>query len=252
MAGRGDGGSPQRGAGTIGADGVSDSDQHLVEVEFDTPLTPTALASLRCGQVVYLNGLVYTGREALYSKVLGGGEDSAISESDLAFTKATNVNFHCSPAASVSADGNYSVGAVTATASFRFSKWMPRWMDVSGARLIIGKGGMSGEDYRAHFAPRGAAYLTTVGYGTGALLGSGITRVRDVYWLKEFGIAQAVWLFEVTRFGPFIVDGDLQGNSLFEQQNALSAASIRAAFEGLQPPALRRYGETDERTDELI
>ena len=30
------------------------------------------------------------------------------------------------------------------------------------------------------------------------------------------------------------------------------AARIEALYEGLKPPALRRYGETDDRTDELI
>ena len=34
------------------------------------------------------------------------------------------------------------LGAVTATASFRFSKWIGRWLAASGARLIIGKGGL--------------------------------------------------------------------------------------------------------------
>ena len=223
----------------------------LEEVELDTPVTAEALRELKCGQVVYLNGLVYTGREALYAEFLDK-RAGQFSMDELPFAQATNVNFHCSPAASVNDDGSYSVGAVTATASFRFSKWMPRWMDAAGTRLVIGKGGMSGEDYRREFAPRGAAYLTTVGYGTGALLGAGIKSVRDVYFLEEFGIAQAAWLFEVERFGPFIVDGDVNGNSLFEQQNALSAERIKAAYEGLGPPALRRYGETDDRAEEVI
>ena len=30
------------------------------------------------------------------------------------------------------------------------------------------------------------------------------------------------------------------------------AARIDALYEGLKPPALRRYGETDDRKDELI
>ena len=53
-------------------------------------------------------------------------------------------------------------------------------MDRTGWRhrgkLIIGKGGMSAEDYHQHFVPNGAVYLTTVGYGTGAPLGRGVVR----------------------------------------------------------------------------
>ena len=164
----------------------------------------------------------------------------------------SNVNFHCSPAAAVAEDGSTNVGAVTATASFRFSKWMARWFEVSGARVILGKGGMPEKDYREVFVPAGAVYLTTVGYGTGALLGRGIRKVRAVHWLEELGIAQALWVFEVADFGPFLVESDAAGNSLFESHNRQLAARIEALYEGLKPPALRRFGETDDRKDELI
>jgi hypothetical protein len=41
----------------------------------------------------------------------------------------TNVNFHCSPAATVRPDGTHAVEAVTAPASFRFGKSMSRWTE---------------------------------------------------------------------------------------------------------------------------
>ena len=129
---------------------------------------------------------------------------------------------------------------------------MPQWIDRAGAKLIIGKGGMPREDYVNVLAPRGAVYLTTVGYGTGALLGRGIKRVRDVFWLKELGIAQAMWMFDCENFGPFIVDSDLAGNSLFAQQGDQINAGIGGLYDGLKAPALHRYGETDDRSKELM
>ncbi len=164
----------------------------------------------------------------------------------------SNANFHCSPAAAQESDGSFNVGGVTATASFRFSQWMPQWFEKSGARIIIGKGGMPAPDYKSLFVPAGAIYLTTVGYGTGALLGRGIKRVRDVFWLDELGIAQAMWVFEVENFGPFLVDSDLQGNSLFEQQTRQINARLGDVYAGLKRPALGRFGETDDRTEELV
>jgi len=56
----------------------------------------------------------------------------------------------------------------------------------------------------------------------------------------------------VERFGPFLVDSDLQGNSLFEEQGRLVNENLDRVYAGLQPPALRRYGETDDREEELI
>ena len=219
----------------------------MKEIRLRLPVTPEDLAKLEAGMIVYLDGPIYTGREGLYRRVLDEGLTPPV---DLA--SVSNVNFHCSPAAAVRPDGSYDVGAVTATASFRFSKWMSRWFDVSGCRMVIGKGGMSEEDYRNHFVPKGAVYLTTVGYGTGALLGRGIKKVRAVHWLEELGIAQAMWVFEVENFGPFLVDGDLKGNSLFEIENRKVNEKLADAYAGLKEPALRRYGETTSRKDEVI
>ena len=219
----------------------------LKEVRLTTPVVTEDLARLELGNIVYLDGLIYTGREGVYRKVVDEGASPP--EGVLALT---NVNFHCSPAAAVEADGSYKIGAVTATASFRFSKWMKAWFEISGARMIIGKGGMSENDYKSLFVPAGAVYLSTVGYGTGALLGRGIKRVRAVHWLEELGIAQAMWVIEVERFGPLLVDGDLAGNSLFERNNREVNAKLGSLYEGLKKPNLARFGETDERSDELI
>ena len=216
-------------------------------VSLKLPVSAEDLEGLAIGTVVYLDGLVYTGREGVYQKVIADG-----AELPEGLTELSNANFHCSPAAAIEPDGSYTVGGVTATASFRFAKWMPEWLERSGAKIIIGKGGMAADDYRNILVPAGAIYLTTVGYGTGALLGRGIVGVRAVHWLEELGNAQAMWVFEVKNFGPFIVESDLEGNSLFEQQGALVNANLEKVYAGLKRPALARYGETDDRKDELI
>lgn len=219
----------------------------LKEVRLSTPLSAEAIASLEIGAVVYLDGIVCTGREGLYKRVI---EDRVALPTDIA--ALTNVNFHCSPAASVNEDGSYRIGGVTATASFRFAQWLPEWFAQTGCRVIIGKGGMSAKDYRNIFVPAGAIYLTTVGYGTGALLGRGIKRVENVYWLEELGIAQAMWVLRVENFGPLLVESDREGNSLFEANNAVINRNIENLYAGLKKPALGRFGETGKKTDELI
>jgi L(+)-tartrate dehydratase beta subunit len=217
------------------------------KVRLKVPVSPEDLAGLKIGTVVYLDGVIYTAREGVYKKIIENGE--ALPDG---LTELSNVNFHCSPAASVGADGSYKVGGVTATASFRFSQWMADWFKLSNAKIIIGKGGMSAQVYRDLFVPVGAIYLTTVGYGTGALLGRGIKSVRQVYWLEQLGNAQAMWVFEVENFGPFLVESDLEGNSLFEQHGKVINANLEKLYDGLKAPALSRFGETDDRKDELI
>ena len=213
----------------------------------ELPLTDGALDGLELGTAVHLDGVVYTGREGLYKRVLDDGLEPPVP-----FRSLGNANFHCSPAASVNDDGTYNLGAVTATASFRFSRWLSRWFEASGCRVIIGKGGMTEEDYRTHFVPNGAIYLSTVGYGTGALLGRGIKRVIDVHWLEELGIAQAMWVLDVENFGPFLVESDSRGDSLFEREGRAINRRVDGLYEGLRQPALKRYGETTSRSDEVV
>ena len=219
----------------------------LKQVRLKIPATLEDVAALEIGSVVFLDGVVYTARESVYKRVIEDG--MALPEG---LVESSNANFHCSPAAAQRPDGSFNVGGVTATASFRFSKWMAKWFEISGARVIIGKGGMSETDYKEIFVPAGAVYLTTVGYGTGALLGRGIKSVRAAHWLDDLGIAQALWVYEVENFGPFLVDSDLAGNSLFEQQGQLVNANLERVYAGLSSPALSRYGETDDRSKELI
>ena len=223
------------------------SDGKFKKVRLSTEPDRAALEALALGDVVYLDGTVYTAREGVYKRVIEDGEALPL---DL--PRESGANFHCSPAATITDEGAYKMGAVTATASFRFTKWIGQWLEKSGAKLILGKGGMSSQDYRNHFVPHGAIYLTTVGYGTGALLGRGVKRVKGVHWRKELGLAQAMWVIEVENFGPFIVDSDLEGNSLFERENEKISKGLDKVYEGTRPAVLKRFGETDDRSDELI
>jgi L(+)-tartrate dehydratase beta subunit len=219
----------------------------LKKVQLTLPARIEDLRCLEIGSVAYLTGRLFTAREGVYKHAIEEGAGMPAGKDALGIT-----NFHCSPAANINPDGGYTVGAVTATASFRFAKWLDSWFKISGCNIIIGKGGMTSATYRQSFVPNNAIYLTTVGYGTGALLGRGIKHVAGVYWLEELGLAQAVWVLDVENFGPFLVESDLAGNSLFERENAKIAPGLEKHYAGTRPATLRRYGETDDKTEEVI
>lgn len=222
-------------------------DVRMAEVHLTTPVAGADLEALELGDVVYLTGILYTAREGVYRKVVQEGAELPASVRAL-----TNVNFHCSPAASVRPDGRHVVEAVTATASFRFGASMPRWFERSGATVIVGKAGMTELAYREWFVPHGAVYLTTVGYGMGAAYGEAIRRVVEVHWLAELGIAQALWVLEVERLGPFLVEGDRRGRSLFALANREINLRLTEVYAGLPPYAMGRFGETTSRADEVV
>ena len=64
----------------------------MKKVRLSTQPDRAALAALRLGDVVYLDGTVYTAREGVYQRVVEDGEDLP---PGLPAESATN--FHCSP-----------------------------------------------------------------------------------------------------------------------------------------------------------
>jgi L(+)-tartrate dehydratase beta subunit len=217
------------------------------EIHLPLPLTDAAVRTLELGDAVFLSGTLFTGREGFYQQVFEKGL-----EPPLDLRQTCNVTFHCSPAVSERRPGEYHIPSVTATASFRFAKYVPLLLERYGVRAVIGKGGMQDEVYQTAFRRHGAVYLTTVGYGLGATYGQGIRRVRDVIWKDELGLAQAVWVIEVENFGPFLVECDVQGRSLFGLANAEVNETFEKLYDGLPQPALKRIGEVILPTEEVL
>jgi L(+)-tartrate dehydratase beta subunit len=139
-----------------------------------------------------------------------------------------------------------------ATASFRFEKYMERLFKQFSVRVVIGKGGMPEHVYKNIFCKYSAIYLTTVGYGLGAVYGKGIRNVKDVYWENELDLAQAVWILNVERFGPFLVESDSIGNSLFIEANAEINKHLHDLYRDLPLPKLKLLGERTSPEEETI
>jgi L(+)-tartrate dehydratase beta subunit len=227
---------------------MTDQDRtHIREANLTLPAAPQEVESLRLGDAVFLNGLVFTGREGLYHMIFEKNLEPGIDIRTLG-----GATFHCSPAINETSPGVYNVPSVTATASFRFAKYMKEFLSRYHIRFVIGKGGMNSKIYRESFVPNGAVYLTTVGYGLGAIYGRGIVGVKDVVWKEELGLAQAMWVLEVKDFGPFMVECDVQGNSLFEQGNEAINEKLLKQYEGLPEPVMKRIGEVNSPEAEVL
>ena len=106
--------------------------QTLKTVTLNLPAATEDLRQLEIGTVVYLTGRVFTAREGVYKRAVEDGFDLPVPPAELG-----TANFHCSPAATIEDDGTLNVGAVTATASFRFAKWLDGWFKVSGCLPLV-------------------------------------------------------------------------------------------------------------------
>jgi L(+)-tartrate dehydratase beta subunit len=214
------------------------------------PLTLDAIKPLRIGDMVYLDGLIHTGRGMVYEHVIDKGNEPPI---DLA--TISNVQMHAAPAGQENDNkpGSYRISSIQATASFRYWKWVPDYVSRYGIRAVIGKAGMDQSIYRDVFTKTGTVFLTTVGYGIAALYGRAIKDVKAVYWKEELGLPEAMWVIEVENFGPFIVDGDLTGASLAAQSVAAVNKNFKREYKKLPQHILKRIGEiSQDLEDEVI
>ena len=211
---------------------------------FNCPLTAEEIDQVSVGDLVYLSGPVFTARDGVYNRMLVEGHTPPIDLPGL-----TNVTFQSSPAGVEVSPGKYHVSSMQATAGFRYSQYMPQLLEQFGVKVVVGKAGMSEEVYQDVFRKYGAICLSTMGYGLGAIYGNSIKDVLGVYWVEELGISEAIWILELDRLGPLLVEGDVRGNSFFAQANEEINRNLGSLYEGLKPPIFGRIGE--ERKPEI-
>ena len=54
------------------------------------------------------------------------------------------------------------------------------------------------------------------------------------------------------KFGPFAVESGSVGNPPFARENAKIAPGLERLYAGARPATLRRPGETDDQTKEVV
>ena len=185
----------------------------------DYPFTENAVRALKAGDAVSINGRIWTGRDRFHKHFADGGK--------LPVDFRNGALFHCGPVVVKMGNGERGTGnggewkvvAAGPTTSVRENPYEPAFIEATGVRLIIGKGGMD-EHTLAACKKHGAVYLQAVG-GAAALAAAAVKRVSNVYFLEEFGAAEACWEFEVEDF-PCIVAMDSHGVSLFDRVRTAS------------------------------
>ncbi len=174
------------------------------------PVSKEQLEELRVGDTVYLTGVMVTARDQTHRKILElveKGEKPPINLEGLAV-------YHCGPVVA-RVEKEWRVVAAGPTTSYRMGMLVPRLVSATGARIVVGKGGLPPEAARA-LREAGGVYLAFPG-GAGALAAKSIERVEAVYWLEELGVPEAMWVFRVKDFGPATVAIDLHGGNIYEE-----------------------------------
>jgi len=185
-------------------------------VRLKTPLTEADVRKLKVGDVVLLDGVVFTGRDAVHKYLHDGGELDVIRD---------GVIYHCGPVV-LKKDGEYRVVAAGPTTSIREEPYQADIIKRFGVKAVIGKGGMGPKTQKA-CQEHGCVYLHGIG-GAAQIYAQCVQRVLSVR-LEQFGSPEAVWELEVKNF-PAVVAIDAHGNNLQQVVTDHSRELLAAAL----------------------
>lgn len=177
-----------------------------------TPISEEQIRELKTGDVVMLNGDMFTGRDAVHRYLYDGGELDIIKG---------GIIYHCGPVMVKEGD-EYKVMAAGPTTSIREEPYQGDVIGRFNLRGVIGKGGMGKKTLDA-CGKYGAVYFHAIG-GAAQIYAKCVKKVKGVY-LEQFGSPEAVWHYEVENF-PVVVTMDSHGNSLHEKVENISKKKL--------------------------
>jgi len=199
----------------------------LAEYHFTTPIGEE-VRKLRMGDVLFLTGTVVTARDAGHRRAL-----ELLNKSDkLPIDLKGLAVYHMGPIVRKVGDDwkVYSAGPTTST---RLETYEAEFLEKTGAKVIVGKGGMGAKTAEA-CKRLGTAYAIYTG-GAGALAAKSITKVKGVEWL-DLGTPEALWILEVEDFGPLTVIIDPEGRNLYEELRAKNKPNLIEAYKMMGVP----------------
>ena len=185
-----------------------------------TPVTEDQVRSLKVGDVVYLDGTVFTARDLAHERLIAMGERGESPPFEL----RGGAIWHCGPVARKTAGGKWEVTSIGPTTSYRLTNETPFLLEKYGVRLIIGKGGMGLPAVRS-MRQAGAAFLAATG-GCATVYAENVKEVKHVFWDDVMGLAEAVWELDVKELGAMVVAISSTGATLYEEIMEQAAAKM--------------------------
>lgn len=176
----------------------------MTQIMLTTPLTDKIVGSLRIGQRILFNGVIYTGRDAAHKKLIELIEQGK----ELPFDPKGQVIYYVGPSP---AKPGKIIGSAGPTTSGRMDIYAPKLYSL-GLKATIGKGRRSPEVIEAMKKYNGV-YMAAVG-GAAALIAKSITNAIIVAY-PELG-PEAIFRLTVKNF-PVIVVNDSLGSDLYDE-----------------------------------
>jgi L(+)-tartrate dehydratase beta subunit len=195
--------------------------ESLVTRRLRTPLDEDTARSLRVGEEVLLDGIVWGIRDASLIRMADEGVDPPVPLTGAAL-------LHTAPNVRRRDDGSFEPLSVGTTTSMRMDRFTRPCLE-RGVRLIIGKGGLSPESGEV-LAGLGGAYLAITG-GAASYQTTQIEAIEEAHWLDL--MPECLWKFRVRDFGPLFVAMDAHGRSTYHDVATRAAQRAEEAYRRL-------------------
>ena len=177
-----------------------------------TPITYDQIKDLRIGDTVYLTGMLATCRDSGHRRVV---QEKVMPEN---FEFKDGAIIHAGPIVGTDENGKQYMVSIGPTTSRRMEAAEADFIEQTGLRLIIGKGGMLEKTTEAckNF---GAIHCAYPG-GCAVVAAQEVEELQGVEWM-DLGMPEALWIMKVKEFGPLVVSIDTEGNNLFENNTKI-------------------------------
>lgn len=172
-----------------------------------TPIKDEDLKDIKIGDIIYLNGYLITCRDVAHRRLIEGKRALPVDLKGKAI-------FHAGPIVRKKDDGSYEMVSIGPTTSMRMEKFEKEFVEQTGVKLIVGKGGM-GKNTEQVCKEQKALHVVFPA-GCAVLAATQVEEIEDAQWL-DLGMPETLWVSRVKEFGPLIVSIDTEGRNLFEE-----------------------------------
>lgn len=205
--------------GTTAGEAPETTGRHIT---LTTPISREDVEDIRVGDVIFLDGHITTCRDVAHRRLIEYGRELPVDIRDGAILHAGPIIHVVDEQAE-----QFEVVSVGPTTSMRMEKFEEEFIERTGVRLIVGKGGM-GPGTQAGCERLGALHCVFPA-GNAVIAATQVEQVEGAQW-RDLGMPETLWTLRVKQFGPLIVSIDAQGHNLFEQKKVVYNERKEAAF----------------------
>lgn len=172
-----------------------------------TPIKNDDLEDLKIGDIIYLTGTIVTCRDVAHRRLIEEHIELPVDLNGLAI-------FHAGPIVKDHGNNKYEMISIVPTTSMRMEKFEKEFIEQTGVKLIVGKGGM-GKNTEEGCKEHKAIHLVYPA-GNAVFAANTVEYIKEVHW-TDLGMPESLWVCQVKEFGPLIVSIDTKGNNIFEE-----------------------------------